>query len=107
MASTKMLAFTAVVLCLSASGVRGQGNCEDVEIPDRVDCGFFGIDQAGCEAKDCCWSPVSKDNSRDIPWCFYKSDVTPPPSNCDKIVWSASDPGFTQSDIDTMYVINI
>eukprot|EP00976_Prorocentrum_cordatum_P058173 1172111-Prorocentrum_minimum.AAC.1 len=40
----------------------------------HLDCGFSGIDQAGCEGKGCCWAEGSG------PWCFYKKGVTPPPA---------------------------
>ena len=31
----------------------------DLTDSDKVDCGEVGIDQGGCEAKGCCWQPVS------------------------------------------------
>ena len=30
----------------------------DMSLDDRIDCGFMGIDQPGCEAKGCCWKPA-------------------------------------------------
>jgi hypothetical protein len=36
---------------------------------DRIDCGYSGIDQTGCESKGCCWSPLEEGSSE--PWCFY------------------------------------
>ena len=30
----------------------------DLQDPAKVDCGFMGIDQKGCEDKGCCWKPV-------------------------------------------------
>ncbi|RKO86307.1 hypothetical protein BDK51DRAFT_43844 [Blyttiomyces helicus] len=41
-------------------------------LSERKDCGFFGIDQPQCEAKRCCWSPVSP-NPKNAPWCFFKT----------------------------------
>eukprot|EP01031_Cornospumella_fuschlensis_P026474 gene26474-31996_t len=35
----------------------------------KVDCGYAGIDQSGCEAKGCCWSPAGQNSA--TPWCFY------------------------------------
>ena len=38
----------------------------------KVDCGFVGITQAACEAKECCWHPVPAPAGRPStePWCF-------------------------------------
>ena len=35
---------------------------------DRVDCGYFGIGEADCEFRGCCWSPTSASGQ---PWCYY------------------------------------
>jgi hypothetical protein len=35
------------------------------------DCGWYGIDQNGCEKQGCCWRPVNP-NPDNLPWCFYK-----------------------------------
>eukprot|EP00047_Mylnosiga_fluctuans_P006418 m.246766 g.246766 ORF g.246766 m.246766 type:complete len:724 (+) comp15173_c0_seq1:482-2653(+) len=43
----------------------------------RRDCGFMGIDQSQCEAKGCCWTPVSP-NPGNLPWCYYSNGPTPP-----------------------------
>lgn len=37
----------------------------------RTDCGYYGIDQYGCESKGCCWQPAGTDSA--VPWCFYPS----------------------------------
>ncbi|RKO86268.1 heme peroxidase [Blyttiomyces helicus] len=43
-------------------------------LSERKDCGFVGIHQPQCEAKGCCWSPVSP-NPKNIPWCFFKTST--------------------------------
>ena len=30
-------------------------------------CGYYGIDQAGCELRGCCWSPTTAAGQ---PWCY-------------------------------------
>ncbi len=40
----------------------------------KVDCGYFGIDQYGCESKGCCWSPSGSNSA--TPWCFYSQKTT-------------------------------
>ncbi|KAL0022358.1 hypothetical protein WJX77_003500 [Trebouxia sp. C0004] len=39
----------------------------------KVDCGFVGIDGAGCTDKGCCWSPVQAGTAahQNEAWCFY------------------------------------
>jgi hypothetical protein len=37
---------------------------------DKVDCGYVGITQSGCESKGCCWASSSVSG---IPWCFYQA----------------------------------
>lgn len=39
----------------------------------RQECGYLGITQGECEAKSCCWSPIS--GPVNYPWCFYPNDV--------------------------------
>jgi len=46
--------------------------------PQKVDCGYVGIDQGACESKGCCWKPAS--HSNDVPWCFNKGSAPSPPS---------------------------
>lgn len=41
------------------------GTCD---VSAKIDCGFLGIDQSGCEAKGCCWKEV---NVSGEPWCYY------------------------------------
>ena len=35
---------------------------------EKVDCGYVGIDQSGCESKGCCWQSSTTSGT---PWCFY------------------------------------
>jgi len=44
------------------------GDCNKNE-SERVECGFFGIQQHQCEGKGCCWKPSSRNG---VPWCFNK-----------------------------------
>ena len=34
-----------------------------------MDCGYFGIDKAECEANNCCWKESSVSG---VPYCFHK-----------------------------------
>lgn len=52
------------------------GTCDMAE-DDRVDCGYAGIEQKGCESKGCCWKPVNP-NPSNTPWCFQKGGPSPP-----------------------------
>jgi len=36
---------------------------------DRVECGYFGINEAQCEYRGCCWSPTTASGQ---PWCYYE-----------------------------------
>ena len=45
--------------------------------PQRLDCGFNGINESTCIARDCCWVPISP-NPKGYPWCFT-GPVPPPP----------------------------
>jgi alpha-glucosidase len=38
----------------------------------RQDCGYYGINQSGCLAKNCCWGP----NTEDLPWCYEKTSAS-------------------------------
>lgn len=44
-----------------------------VSSSDKIDCGYYGIDQDSCESKGCCWQPVY-DSGVDSPWCFFDSN---------------------------------
>lgn len=63
---------------------------------NKLDCGFMGIDKAGCEAKSCCWTAGG---SSDIPWCFFPAGHT---DDCSNLFFTATSPGFTASDISAM-----
>ena len=46
-----------------------QNNVCNVAPEDRTDCGYAGIDEAGCSQRGCCY-----DNSiPDTFWCFFKT----------------------------------
>ena len=34
---------------------------QDCGVGDRIDCGYMGIDQQGCQDKGCCWQPSQGD----------------------------------------------
>jgi glucoamylase len=51
--------------------------CDDSGL--RLDCGYVGIDETGCETKGCCWDPVDP-NPNNLPWCFYSNIYTPTPT---------------------------
>ena len=36
--------------------------CQDCAVSDKVDCGYMGIDQNGCQDKGCCWQPTQGSN---------------------------------------------
>jgi len=49
------------------SGGDGSPSC-NVDDGSKQDCGFMGIDQAGCESEGCCWA---ESNGYNVPWCFF------------------------------------
>lgn len=54
----------------------------------------MGIDQAGCEAKQCCWKPGSG------PWCFFPAGQNP----CENMDFKGTQgPGFDDSFGDKMW----
>jgi hypothetical protein len=53
------------------SPLHSNGSCD---VATKKDCGFSGIDQAGCVAKGCCWVPHPGE-----PWCFFSSSPAPSP----------------------------
>jgi glucoamylase len=77
----------------------------DMSLDLRVDCGYMGIDQSKCEAKQCCWKPArllfpQNEQPNDTPWCFFPSGSNP----CGNISFSWSGGmGFDQSFYDKMY----
>ena len=77
----------------------------DMSLDERVDCGFVGIDQTGCEAKKCCWKPArlmteTEQETNGIPWCFFPAGESP----CGNIsfAWTGG-PGFDSAFYDQMY----
>merc|ERR1711892_1569613 len=91
-----LLAYSAF---LAVPLAQAQDRCE---IPDteKYDCApVFDA----CEAKGCCWVPA--DTHRDTPWCFYGTDQPSPDDYCkpEMFDWEASDPGFSDSEYQTMY----
>jgi len=46
----------------------GAGEC-NVADSDKVDCGYFGINQEQCEGNGCCWK---ESNIAGVPYCFHK-----------------------------------
>jgi alpha-glucosidase (family GH31 glycosyl hydrolase) len=63
------IVFSAVVATVACNSLAKYGSTCAVSDSAKVDCGYAGIDQGGCESKGCCWSPAG-DNSA-TPWCFY------------------------------------
>jgi len=66
-------------------------NCA-VDDSAKVDCGFVGIDQGGCESKGCCWV-----QSDDAPWCF--NAATPTPSSDCFSASTNSTPPFSSDEV--------
>ncbi len=55
-----------MLLLLLAGLVLGQ----DCGVGDRIDCGYMGIDQQGCQDKGCCWQPAQDEGES----CHVRSD---------------------------------
>ena len=68
---------------------------------DKVDCGYFGIDQQGCQDKGCCWQPSNKVSDFDTPWCFYPDGGGG--GDCTDYNLVADGPGFTDDFYNLMY----
>ncbi|KAL1919422.1 uncharacterized protein VTP21DRAFT_2115 [Calcarisporiella thermophila] len=49
---------------------RSQGACP--ASAEAGDCGYFGITQEECLARQCCWQPTDRDGA---PWCLYRKDM--------------------------------
>jgi hypothetical protein len=72
MVSARAVVACSLLICSAAD------QCS--EVSSKVDCGYSGIDQSGCESKGCCWVPVSP-NPNNEPWCFNAgSSPSPTPS---------------------------
>merc|ERR1719244_210664 len=96
-----------IISCIFVIAIEAHkvGDHCDVDNSDKYDCAPY---QDACYAAGCCWVPVvrnNSDNTKDIPWCFYPSDMTHPPDPCEGDVfnWVASDPGFTDDIYNVMY----
>lgn len=83
-----------IALVVSVQVIVQAANCA-VSDYDKVDCGYMGITQSGCESKGCCWASSSTNG---VPWCFYGAGTA---TSCYGYQSSASTP-FSSSDIDTM-----
>ncbi|KAK3253051.1 hypothetical protein CYMTET_37680 [Cymbomonas tetramitiformis] len=83
------------LICLVFVGILAPSVSADCTPPEqRTDCGYFGIDQAGCEGKGCCWSPAN-----DTPWCFFPADRN---LNCFSLKNGGASP-FSTSEIERFY----
>jgi glucoamylase len=84
------------VVLLAILGVLGtfaaQCSLSDLE---KVDCGYVGIDQSGCEAKGCCWATSSVSGT---PWCFYGAGQS---TSCFGYASQPQEP-FSASEVSTM-----
>ena len=72
----KLLLISLIIFCLSfptERTFRSDLSCL-VHNPHKRDCGWYGIDQRGCEERDCCWK---EDSDPSIPWCFYGQEDSP------------------------------
>jgi len=70
-------------------------------VTDKVDCGYLGIDQQGCQDKGCCWQPSNKVADFDTPWCFYPDGGGG--GDCTDYNLVAEGPGFTDDFYNLMY----
>lgn len=57
--------------------------------------GFVGIDQAGCEAKSCCWAASSVSGT---PWCFRQAGAS---ASCYAMQSALAEP-FSAEEVKTM-----
>ena len=65
----KIILLSLLLVCLACPTKRTKENLScKVHNPHKKDCGHYGINQAQCEKKGCCWK---KDVDSKIPWCFY------------------------------------
>lgn len=64
--------------------------------PSKIDCGYVGIDKSQCESKGCCWFAST---SSGVPWCFNAKGAS---DTCSNLFFTATDPGFKDSDFQTM-----
>lgn len=46
--------------------------------PSKRDCGYYGVNETTCLARNCCWTPITP-NPNNYPWCFFPQAPPPPP----------------------------
>jgi hypothetical protein len=82
--SLSLLLMVITMMLPSLTMVLARGSCSIGNV-NKLDCGYAGIDQQGCQAKGCCWQPVSVStsvsthiksndthyNDNGIAWCYY------------------------------------
>jgi glucoamylase len=86
--------FRFAILLSVLTAVAATGSCS-VSDYDKVDCGYYGIDQTTCEAKSCCWAPSSVSG---IPYCFSQAGAS---SSCYGKQSTMQEP-FSSSEMSTM-----
>ncbi|GMH45019.1 hypothetical protein BSKO_12976 [Bryopsis sp. KO-2023] len=74
------LAFRLLCVCFSALFISAtcaplhtvveRTKSESCFVDERIDCGYYGINQGECEGKGCCWVPGRG------PWCFFPVDAS-------------------------------
>jgi len=64
--------------------------CEVAE-SNRMECGFYGIDEAGCIDRGCCWR---SSGTQGVPWCYAK-ETSPPVGQCQVPENEKQDCGFS------------
>mmetsp|Transcript_68794 Transcript_68794/g.128362 ORF Transcript_68794/g.128362 Transcript_68794/m.128362 type:complete len:301 (-) Transcript_68794:56-958(-) len=65
--------------------------CEDMPYEQRVDCGFWGVTEATCLERGCCWATDPDPNPNHIPWCYRLHTAWP---GCDMDNGLKTDCGF-------------
>jgi glucoamylase len=75
------------------------GDCS-VANDDKLDCGYYGIDESQCVAKGCCWSPSYNTalETSSAPWCYYQAGAQ---TSCFALQTDLKEP-FSSSDVETM-----
>ena len=68
-----ILLFSSSLLLIPTKRTRDDLSCAQLE-ELKTDCGWFGITQEECEARNCC---VAEPKIEGKPWCFYGIDDIP------------------------------
>eukprot|EP01038_Epipyxis_sp_PR26KG_P009449 gene9449-12733_t len=63
-----------VVFCVVIGFCSASASTCAVSDSAKVDCGYAGITQDGCQSKGCCWSPAGQNSV--TPWCFNAGEST-------------------------------